>query len=68
MQIQEARSKHALNFNRRTNDFVDDVIVVQTEKNLTQRTQGKRATEFTGKIRSKENKVCPDERGTQGRI
>ncbi len=40
-----------MNFNRRTNDFVDDVIVVQTEKNLTQRTQREEGTEFTGKIK-----------------
>jgi len=40
-----------MNFNRRTNDFVGDVIVVHTEKNLTQRTQREEGTEFTGKIK-----------------
>ena len=32
-----------MNFNRRANDFVGDVIVVHTEKNLTQRTQREEA-------------------------
>ena len=45
--FQQARSKKAMNFNRRPNDLMRYVIVVHREKNLTQRTQREESTEFT---------------------